>query len=209
MLGHSMRQAVRFHGGPGSEAHTREGFLQFLHELNLVADSLGLPREVKKRAASVCADAAAMRFCRVTSRPVLAAAALYVACRECRVPTTLRELAGATGTDPRAVGRCYTTMLERMHITRPQLNGRPYVHHLVLKHPLPDEAYAKSEEIIRRTTDAGLGGRNPMTIAAASLYLACCGLGENVTQAEVAEAAGVGEESVRECCRELRTLAST
>ena len=68
-----MRQAVRFHEGPGSEAHTRQGFLQFTRELNLLADSLSLPREVKKRAASICADAAAMRFCRVTSRPVLAA----------------------------------------------------------------------------------------------------------------------------------------
>jgi transcription initiation factor TFIIIB Brf1 subunit/transcription initiation factor TFIIB len=45
-----------------------------------------------------------------------------------------------------------------------------------------------------------------MTIAAASLYLACCSMGENVTQAEVAEAAGVGEQSVRDCCKEIRNL---
>ena len=43
-----------------------------------------------------------------------------------------------------------------------------------------------------------------MTLAAAALYLACCGMGEKVTQAEVADAAGVGEESVRECCKAIR-----
>ena len=202
-----MRQAVKLHQGPGSEAHTREGFHEFIRELNALADSLGLSREVKKRAASICADAAALRFCRVTSRPVLAAAALYMACRECKEPLTLRELAGATGTDPRAVGRCYTTMIERMHITRPGLNGRGYVHHLTLNRPLSDDVYRISEELIKSAANAGLGGRNPMTLAAASLYLACCSLGENVTQAEVAEAGGVGEESVRECCKEMRALA--
>jgi transcription initiation factor TFIIIB Brf1 subunit/transcription initiation factor TFIIB len=45
-----------------------------------------------------------------------------------------------------------------------------------------------------------------MTLAAAALYIACCNLGENVTQAEVAEAAGVGEQSVRDCCKEIRSL---
>ena len=201
-----MRQAVKFHGGPSSEAHTPEGFLEFIRDLNLLADGLGLSKGVKKRAASICAAAAALRFCRVPSRPGPAAAALYVACRELREPMTLRELANATGTDPREVGRCYTTMLDKMHINRPQLSGKPYVHHLTLRRSLPEEVYKMSEEIVLRMSVAGLGGRNPMTLAAASLYLACCSVGENVTQSEVAEAAGVGEESVRECCKEMRAL---
>jgi transcription initiation factor TFIIB len=117
---------------------------------------------------------------------------------------TLRELANATGTDPRDVGRCYSTILIQMHITRPGLNGRSYVHRLALRQPLSEEIYKMSEGIIIRSTQAGLGGRNPMTLAGAALYLACCNMGEKVTQAEVADAAGVGEESVRECCKAIR-----
>lgn len=202
-----MKQVVKFHVGPSSEAHNRESFVQFIRELNLLADSFDLSRKVKRRARSICADAAAMRFCRVTSRAVLAAAALHVATREFREPVTLRELADATGTDPREVGRCYTIILERLHIARPGLNGRTYVHRLTLRRPLSAETYALSERIVRKSTDAGVGGRNPMTLAAASLYLACCSMGERVTQAEVAEAAGVGEESVRECSKEVRAIA--
>jgi transcription initiation factor TFIIB len=201
-----MRQTVRFHEGPISEAHTRGELLVFLRELNAIAHSLKLPREVSKRADSICADAATMSFSRVTVRPVLAAAALYVACREYNQAVTLRELADATGTDPRDVGRCYTTILERMHISRPSLNGKRYVRHLVLREPLSNETFALSEEIVRKATEVGLGGRNPMTLAAAALYLACCSMGDKVTQAEVAEAAGVGEESVRECCKAIRAL---
>jgi len=199
-----MRQTVRFQGGQGNEARLRQGLLHLVHDLNSIANSLSLSKEVRTRAGSIVTDAQAMRFCRVTAPPVLEAAALYVACREFKEPMTLRELASATGTDPREVGRCYDNILVRMHITRPSLNGRSYVHHLALKLPFSEEIYRTSEDIIKRTTKAGLGGRNPMTLAAAALYLACCGMGEKVTQAEVADAAGVGEESVRECCKAIR-----
>ena len=202
-----MDQTVRFETGPRSSAHTRDGLLHFLQQMGALAESLGLPKEAKARAASIVTDAAALRFCRVTTRPVLAASALYVACRECGVPLTLREVAEAAGAEPRDVGRCYATMLERMHISRPGLDDGNYVHHLSLKTPLSEATYQASEGIIRDSTSAGLGGRNPMTLAAAALYLASCSNGEKVTQSEVAEAAGVGEESVRECCKAIRTLA--
>ena len=177
----------------------------FLEELSVTASSLGIPKEVAARAKSICVDAAAMRFCRVTSKPVLAAAALYVACREFREPLTMRDLAGACHCEPRDVGRCYVTILERMHISRPKLNGGNYLHNVFLGRPVPSEAYRISEGIIRKASAVGVGGRNPMTLAAAALYLACCGLGERVTQAEVAEAAGVWEESVRETSKTIRT----
>lgn len=201
-----MRQTARFHERSNGEAYPGKGLLHFMHELTGVAKNLGIRREVIRRASSVCADASAMSLGRATSQPVLTAAALYVACREYKEPTTLRELADATGTDPRDVGRCYASILELLHISRPGLNGRSYVHHLTLKEPLTEEIYRTSEEIIRRSTSAGLGGRNPMTFAAAALYLASCSNGVKVTQSEVAEAAGVGEESVRECCKAIRTI---
>ena len=166
-----------------------------------------LPAEVRDRAAAIFADANAMHIAHGVLSCVLAAASLYVGCRERTAPITLKDLAVASGSDPREVGRCYLQILERMHISRPDLNGKGYVYHLALKRPVSEQTLKFSQEIIKKMTSKGLGGRNPMTLAAASLYLACCSMGENVTQAEIAEAAGVGEESVRECCKEIRMLA--
>jgi len=202
-----MRQVAKFHGGRNQMTHSRGEFVKFLQELNGLAAKMNLPTEVSERASSICADAAAMHLCKVTSHPVLAAAALYVACREYRNPVTLRDLADASGSDPRDVGRCYVTILERMHISRPSLNGGRYLYHLTLKQSFPESAYTLSKAIIKRANLGGLGGRNPMTLAAAAFYLACCSIGEKVTQAELAEAAGVGEESVRECVKAIRTTA--
>lgn len=173
-----------------------------------VAGRLALPTQVRRRARDICEGATAMHLERGMHRAALAAASLYVGCRESKIPITLRDLAAASESDPDDVGRCYVSLLDRMHISRPDLNGRRYVYHLGLKRPVTAKALRKSQEIIRMANGRGLGGRNPMTLAAAALYLACRSVGERITQAEVAEAAGVYEMSVRECCKAIRTLAN-
>ena len=187
--------------------HEREGVKATLFEVKKLASTLSLPSEVSRRAGGICADAATMRLGQEFPNQVLAAAALYVGCRESKMPLTLKDFAGASGSDPRVVGRCYMKLLQRMHIARPELKEDGYVYHLALKRPVSDQALKQSREIIDSIVSKGLGGRNPMTLAAASLYIACCNMGENITQAEVAEAAGVGEQSVRDCCKEIRLLA--
>jgi len=188
-------------------ARDKEGFNVTLLDVKRIADVLALPPEVSRRAGAICADAASIHFGQEFSHQALASAALYVGCRESQRPLTLKDLAGASGSDPRVVGRCYMKILQRMHIARPELKEDEYVYHLALKRPVSEQALKLSREIIDNIVSKGLGGRNPMTLAAASLYIACCNMGENVTQAEVAEAAGVGEQSVRDCCKEIRLLA--
>lgn len=201
-----MKLATRFREAPTGRTHAGRDDQRPVQVLSRVAAKLGLPEAAARRAESICADASQTGLSRDVPPNVIAAAGLYVASREFKETATLRDIAAEYDCDPREVGRCYVSILERMHISRPHLNGNRYVRRLVLKRPLSADAYKSSEEIIRRVTQAGLGGRNPMTLAAAALYLACCSTGENVTQAEVAEAAGVGEESVRECCKAIRML---
>ena len=199
-----MKQSLRLDEKKLAEAHRRGELTNVLSLIARISTRLDLPSEVRRRACSICADAVTMYKCHGIPRPVLAAAGLYIGSREEKIPVTLRELAEASGCDLRMLGKCYVSMLEVMHISRPELNGRGYVYHLALKRPVSDQAFAAAQEIIHAATIKGLAGRNPMTLAASSLYLACCGIGENITQAELAEAAGVGEESVRECCRAVR-----
>lgn len=199
-----MKQTSLHERGSGQVA--QEDFRDVIEVIHQLAQRLGLPQEVRRRATSICLEIRASGFGRGTKHPTLAAAALYIACRERRVPATLREFAYSSGADPRDVGRCYLGILENLHISRPNLNGKGYVYHISLKKPVSDQALKLSQEIINLMSAKGLGGRNPMTLAAAALYIACCNSGENVTQAEVAEGAGVGEESVRECCKEIRNL---
>ena len=197
-----MKQTTSFH----EKSAKPEGHETLKVVVAEIANVLMLPHEVKMRANAISLESKAGGFGQRTPIHVLGAAMLYIACREKKRPITLRELAEASGTDAREVGKCYLEILENMHISRPSLNGKGYVYRIALKKPVSEQVISLSQEIINRMSSSCIGGRNPMTIAAASLYLACCSMGENVTQAEVAEAAGVGEQSVRDCCKEVRNL---
>lgn len=201
-----MKQAVSFHQG-GLVANHSEGFQEALDDVRKLSTDLRLSPGVTRRASSICGNAFSMHFGQELSPWILSAAAVYVGCREAQTPVTLKDLAYASHSDPRAVGRCYMRLIERMHISRPELHEIGYVYRLALKKPVSEQALKQAQELIHEINSRGLGGRNPMTLAAASLYISCCNLGEIITQAEAAEAAGVGEQSVRECCKEIRLLA--
>jgi len=200
-----MKQTAELHREGGIHAYPRGHLLIVTRQVQAIVLNLNLSKDISDRAAEICAEAVALRICKFFSRPALAAAALRVACRERKEPITQRDLAEAAGCEPREVGRCYETILERMHISRPDLNGSSYLQRLAIKNPLQGEVYKAAEEIITKSSSAGLNGRNPMTLAAAALYLASRSLGGSLTQAEVADTAGVAEESVRECCKAIKT----
>jgi transcription initiation factor TFIIB len=48
-------------------------------------------------------------------------------------------------------------------------------------------------------------GKNPMGLAGTILYLSCLKTGENKTQVDIAEAAGVTEVTIRNRIRDLKT----
>ena len=53
-------------------------------------------------------------------------------------------------------------------------------------------------KILQRAEELKISaGKDPMGLAAAALYVACVTLGENKTQRDVAEAAGVTEVTIR------------
>jgi transcription initiation factor TFIIB len=201
-----MKQAAAFNEG-SLGAHGKDVIIEAMDGVKKLTADLHLSPQVTRRASVICNHAFSMHVGQDLPPQVLSAAAVYVGCREAQKPVTLKDLAYASHSDPRAVGRCYVKLIERMHISRPELNENGYVYHLTLKKPVSDQALKQSQEIIHSINSKGLGGRNPMTLAAAALYIACCNLGEVFTQAEVAEAAGVGEQSVRDCCKEIRLLA--
>ena len=208
VVSHRMKQVASFHES-SLGAHEKEEFRGAKNDVKKLATDLRLGQQVTRRASAICGEAYSMHLGQDLPPQVLSAAAVYVGCREAQKPVTLKDLAYASHSDPRAVGRCYVKLIERMHISRPVLNENGYVYRLSLRRPVSEQALKQSQEIIHSINTKGLGGRNPMTLAAAALYIACCNLGEIVTQAEVAEAAGVGEQSVRDCCKEIRLLTKT
>jgi transcription initiation factor TFIIB len=173
-------------------------------EVDKLAAELLLPDSVKDDSERISDGVVSKSLMSRRSVPVVAASSLYAACREIHTPVTLKDLATATDSNPREIGRCYRSIVSRMNITPPNLNGTRYAFRVAETMKVSSEATKLSLQIVKNSIDKGLGGRNPMTLAAAAVYLACLVTGEDSRQSDVAEAAGVSEVSVRECVKAIR-----
>lgn len=175
-------------------------------ELDRVAAEVRLPDEVRARAMPICCAMVERKLARGRQIGIIAGSSIYAACRESRVPLTLKELAGASHATPGELGRIYMLIIDRMEIKPPSPNGSSYIAKVAMKIHASEEVERLSQEVESRAVRAGLGGRNPMSLAAAALYAASLSKGEPVTQAVLAEAADVSVISLRETAKGMRLL---
>jgi len=174
--------------------------------LERIAAEVGLPENVQERAIPICSAMVERKLARGREIRIVAGSSIYAACRENRVPITLKELASVTHTSPRELGRIYMLILDKMEIKPPNPNGFSYIEKVATRIHATEEVEKLSQKMEKEAVDAGLGGRNPMSLAAAALYTASLDAGEPVTQSDLAEAAGVSVISLRETAKWMRSL---
>lgn len=215
LVGPDARESVPFMDGYASKAGTVEsqtgdacplGEKGSRCELDRIAAEVGVADDVKVLAKPICCVIAGRKLARGKELGFIAASSIYAACRESGVPVTLKELASASHSTPRELGRIYMLILEKMEIRPPSPNGRSYIAKVASRIHASDDVAELSQEFENRAVKAGLGGRNPMSLAAAALYTASLASGEPVTQSDLAEAAGVSVMSLRETAKWIRTL---
>ncbi len=175
-----------------------------LTELDRVASRLGLPRNVRETAAVVYRKAVEMGLIRGRSIEGVASASLYAACRQCKVPRTLDEIADSAKLNRKEIGRTYRFISRELTITLKPTTPVDYVPRFSSELNLSGEVQSKAIEILRKAIDQELtSGRGPTGIAAAAIYIASVLLGERRTQREVADIAGVTEVTIRNRYKEL------
>ena len=116
----------------------------------------------------------------------------------------MEELALATHESSAEIGHCYRQLVDRLGIMIEPPDETEYLLRVVSKLGLSKEVEALSIEIQKRAMEYGIVGRKPMTLAAAAVYAACKSAGEEKTQSDVAEAAGVSVISLRDCSRAMQ-----
>ena len=87
-----------------------------LSELDRIASSMGLPRNVRETAAMIYRKAVNKNLIRGRSIEGVVAASLYGACRQCNVPRTLDELAAASRVGRKEIGRTYRFMTRELKL---------------------------------------------------------------------------------------------
>lgn len=175
-----------------------------LSEVDRMSSHLGLPRNVREAAAVIYRRAVEERLIRGRSIEGVAAAALYAACRECKVPRTLDEIADVSRVGKKEIGRSYRFIARELLIHLRPTSPTDYVPRFGSELGLSGEAQSKAIELLKEATAKGLtSGRGPTGVAAAAIYIASVLCGERRTQRDVADVARVTEVTVRNRYKEL------
>ena len=166
--------------------------------------ALSLPRNVREAAAVIYRRAVEERLIRGRSIEGVAAASLYAACRECKVPRTLDEIAEVSRVGKKEIGRSYRFIARELLIHLRPTSPIDYVSRFASELGLTGEVQTKAIELLKEATKKGLtSGRGPTGVAAAAVYIASVLSGERRTQRDVAEVARVTEVTVSNRYKEL------
>lgn len=175
-----------------------------LSEIDRMSSHLGLPRNVREAAAVIYRRAVEERLIRGRSIEGVAAAALYAACRECKVPRTLDEIAEVSRVSKKEIGRSYRFIARELLIHLRPTSPTDYIPRFGSELGLSGEVQSKAVELLKEATKKGLtSGRGPTGVAAAAIYIASVLHGERRTQRDVADVARVTEVTVRNRYKEL------
>jgi len=179
---------------------------QAMSTLARISGNVIISPPVKEKAALIYRKTLDKGLVRGRSISGVVAASLYAACRKSRLPRSLSEIAEASGIDEKDVGRCYRLLLQELDFHMPVSEPLTYVSKIAEKNHISGKTQGTAIAILREARERRVAsGKDPMGMAAASLYVACLQNDEKVTQKDIAEAAGVTEVTVRNRYKALKT----
>nr|MDO8082236.1 transcription initiation factor IIB [Candidatus Freyarchaeota archaeon] len=175
-----------------------------LSEINRMSSHLGLSQNTREETAIIYRKAMERRLIRGRSIEGITAAALYAACRKCKIPLTLDDIAEISRVKKREIGRSYRLIARELKIEIPPVNPMEYIPKFSSALNLTGSAQKKAMELMQKVCEKGLtSGRGPTSIAAAVVYISSILMNERRTQREVSETARVTEVTIRNRYKEL------
>ncbi len=177
---------------------------KILHELNIIGAALGLPNSVIETASMYVRKIFRSNMPRARSLKGIAAAALYLSCKQCNIVRLLSEVSKAANVSKKEVGKCYRLMIRSLNISSNLSDVRLYISRFVNNLNLGGEVEKIANLIYDVARNARItSGKGPISLAAAATYVAAILLNYNITQREIAEIAHVTEVTIRNRYKEL------
>jgi transcription initiation factor TFIIB len=175
------------------------------NQLHASKEKLGLPDTIVEKTAYIYRKAQQRGLARGRTISAVLDAALYIACRELGIPKTLKEVADANNIKRKTLARSYRLLISELDIKIPMMDSTRSIVKVANKANLNEKTKRKAIDIMYHLKQKEVpAGKDPMGIAATTLYLACLLTGERKTQTNIAQAAGVTEVTLRNRYRDIK-----
>jgi transcription initiation factor TFIIB len=175
--------------------------------LNVLKDKLVLSDTIIEKTAYIYRKAEDRGLIRGRTISGMMDAAIYIACREMGTPRTLNEIAVISNVKRRNITQCYRLLIRELDIKVPMADPMKCIVKVANKANLSEKVTRQAMSIMTQIIQGGISaGKNPMSFAATVLYISSFKSSEkNITQLDIAKAAGVTEVTLRNRINELNS----
>ena len=189
-----------------SHDSTNKNLMQAFNELDKLKDKLGLPDAVIERTAYIYRKARKRGLVRGRSIDGILTAAIYIACRDLGVPKTLKEVAAAISIRFKTLSRSYRILVTELDIsTPPVIDPMKCIVKVANNADLNENTKRRAMDVMNNLSKREISaGKHPMAVAATVLYVSCLKTGVNIRQADIADAAGITEVTLRNRYKDLK-----
>jgi transcription initiation factor TFIIB len=179
-----------------------------MREIRRITEILGIGNHVAERAAYIYRKAMDKGLIKGRSITGIVAATVYIACKDAGTPRSIDEIQEVIGnTDRKNIAYYYKFLLREMKIRVPLPVPSSSISRISARAKLSERTARKALELLGVVVDSAmLSGKNPVSLAAAALYLATIETKEYTTQLRIAIAADVSTVTVRKRCLEIIQL---
>lgn len=178
-----------------------------LSELLKLKEKLSLSDAILEKASYIYRKALEKKLGRGRSISAVMAASLYAACRQSETPRTINEISELVDIKRKELTLCYRILLRELDLKMPVLDSVQCIARIASQAGLSEKSKRYAIRIIKNAENNHMiAGKDPMGIAASSLYLANLKTEEKFSQKEIAQAAGVTEVTIRNRCKYLKKI---
>lgn len=183
---------------------TERNLKQALGEIERMASALGLPTPARETAGVLYRRALEEGLLPGRSIEGMATASLYAAARQQGTPRTLTDVTKVSRVEKLRIQRAYRYMSKELRLQIEPTDPMQYIGQFASTLAVSAEAEHLARDLMETAKEEALhSGKNPAGLAAAALYAAAYLSNEEITQAEVGEAAQVSEVTIRNRYQDL------
>ena len=178
---------------------------QAFNELNILKHKLGLSDAAVEKIAYIYRKVQKRGYVRGRTIAAVLAAAVYLACREIGISRTIKDIATISNVRWKELARIYRILVFELYIKIPTVDPMKCITKVANKVNLSEKTKRQGMSIMKDLSEREISaGKHPMSLAATVLYLSCRMTGENITQENIANAAGVTGVTLRNRLNDLK-----
>jgi transcription initiation factor TFIIB len=186
-----------------ADRNMRHAFIQ----LNKLKDKLALSDAGVEKSAYIYRKALSKNLVRGRSIEGILAAAVYAACRDIETPRTLGDVSDAINIKRKDLSKNYRLLVNELDLRMPVVSSITCMARIANKVGLSEKVKRYALEILKDANDRRItAGKDPMGMAASALYISCIKYNADVSQKDIALAAGVTEVTIRNRYKDLKKV---